>query len=1123
MKNTSIVILCLIAVCLGEIRREFIFVSDSPTNRIALANVIIEPNSVTVACEGDGDCEIGNWRFSGENNIIFFAGEIEANQKIRVEYTELFPGILRVYGLNLPVFTPQNELNESDFSTQISPFRGTLPELNFDGSKTVGVSLGSNGELAVEQSLRVEIYGIIDEDTRISAFIDDQSSSLDGQTSEIGELDRIFMKVENPGWSAIVGDLELRSPPDGILSEFYTPKGIFLELKNDEIGRQNSVFAGISGTNSAYMRFEPSAGLQGGIYNLTGRDGSHVFLVPGSVVVLIDGRPQRANENYTVDYHLSSVRFTAQTPIRSGQTVEIHYRYRSFEYNSFLTGTQNRFSFLDSALNVDISFFLDRDIFESSQRNFTQDEIEAIRNSTDASPLLRLGNKIHRNDVLRVQAFERIYSLDENGIFHWVFNPEDLYLTQDLFTVKFRRTESGAGDYAPYFSFERDRFLALGYSAQFLDEVQNAASAVLDFIYLYVGAGNGNYSAFGEVALPSQSVKGEISVNYAPSEQLRMNIAASGENFDSNTLSRFDDRNNNSSAFRTDLFVSSDPENNFIVKNDFTAAAAGDLFVNRMLNSYELSRNWGIADSLTYSLWENIFRMGFQRNILLVGGYGRANYGVSESVRRFSAGFESGAQTPFDFSYLYTARTASSSAVAGSGRIQNAQIGFNLGDNRLNVFAREDWHLSESLQYYDGRIEARISHGNELRGFSNSFTYKEIGASAQNSHFSRTRTLHSLAFSSALTANISSNRNFQSAASIIYEETQSGATSIFLLSLSDRFLSSDRLFGVNTSWDLSSESRNERRWEYIRVPAGTGTHVRDPIFGGFIEAQFGDYVAREAVISGGGADALEFFVRNNFSLDWHAATRNGLRFSGILLNESDVRDERGGENAASRWLIFLPFASNISEELRSKASYSLLSYRQDFSVMPPQTPLRANVRLTASIGADALRNRRLLEEETSFLYAWDRFHLGFSNRGFVEETRGAGNLRLLVRDINFKPLQNFVINDWLNIFLEETLGLIHKNASGNYSAARGGFRFLPTQAGSAEISYTYAYVNFNDELRHNMADGFALNGNHRISANLGIRASDFLRFSGFVRGDRNRDTSGNWRFFASVNAEIAIN
>ena len=1114
MKKVIIVFFHLILFAFGGIQREFIFLSDVPTEKITLPNVIIEHNSVKIDC----DCELPNWRFIEENNAIYFASEIKAGQEIRIQYSVLYSGISKTYGLNMPVYDSKVESKDFELpSIDSKQFASQRSELNFEGTKTIGVSIGSNGEIAMEQSLKVEILGEIDGNTRISAYIDDQSSSLDGQTSEIGELDKIYLKVENPRWSAIVGDLEIKSKENGILKEFYTPKGFFAELKNAQIGRKNNAFAGISGTKSGYKKFLPAAGLQGGIYNLTGKDGSNVYLITNSVEVLIDGKTLKEDENYIVDYELSSLKFTAKTPIKSGQIIEIYYKYRDFEYNGFLTGTQNRFSLLDSSLNFDISLFFDRDIFESSQRNFTRSELDEIKKSGNNPPLLMLGSKIHKNDVLKEQAFNRIYFLDENGIYRWESNPEDVYFFKDLYSVKFQRLHGGG--YDPYYSYERERFLQYGYSKEFLDGVENAASSVLDFIYLYVGAGFGEYSAFGEIAMPAQSVKSEISINYSPSEQLKINITAAGENLDPNSFSEIDDKYNNSAGFDADMFISSALDKNFAVKNEFKASRAGELFVNKILDNYELSRNWGIEDSAKYSLWENMFYVGFQKKLLLKGGYGRANSNVTQvgenvaAAQRISAGFESGKETPFDFNYLYTMRN---SETKKDGRIQNAEIGFNLGKNRINLFAREDWFLN-AAQNYDGKIEAGISTDNASKKFSSSFVYKEDGVSTQNSHINRKRTLQTLAFSSELNAEFSKNHSLTSAGSFIYEETPQSGGSTFLLSVNDAITSDDYSNGVNSYWDLSSESKNERRWEYIKVPDGTGTHIKDTIFGGFVEKEFGDYAAREIAVSGG--DSLSLFVRNNFGVNWYYNTKKGFRFSGILTNDCDVRDEKNGN-----FLIFLPFAAAINEELRSKISYSMISYNQYLSILPSDFPeIKANIRLGASKNSDAQKDRRLLDGESDFLYMWEKFHLGFSNGEFIEETKGSDGLTLLIKEINVKPLQNFVVRHWFNIFFEETFGWMEKDNSGDYSAIRGGLKFLPKNSGSAEISYTYSYIDFAGELRFNMADGFAVKDNNRISALLGIKANEHLRFSGFVRGDKNRDTAQKWRFSASLNAEIAIN
>jgi hypothetical protein len=94
--------------------------------------------------------------------------------------------------------------------------------------------------------------------------------------------------------------------------------------------------------------------------------------------------------------------------------------------------------------------------------------------------------------------------------------------------------------------------------------------------------------------------------------------------------------------------------------------------------------------------------------------------------------------------------------------------------------------------------------------------------------------------------------------------------------------------------------------------------------------------------------------------------------------------------------------------------------------------------------------------------------------------------------------------------------------SGSYYAVRPGIKFMPKNAGTAEISASFANVNFDGDLLYNQADGFAKNYNCRIQSIIGIKANDKLRFNGFIRGDKNKNTAENWRFSASLNAEITI-
>jgi hypothetical protein len=1085
-------------------------------NKIVLENEIIEPNSVKINC----DCEISNWRFVEENNTIYFSQDLWKNQKYNIEYETAYQGILRSYELNIPKYRSDGADGEEFYYDYDENPVLESGKISFEGRKNIGVMFGSNGETAMNQSLDVEIYGNIDSTTTISAHISDQSSSLDGQTGEIGELDKIYIKIENPKWSAAVGDLEIRSNESGILKEFYTPKGLFAESKNDGIGRKNNAFAGISGTKFGYNKFEGVTGIQNGMFNLQpDKNHSYVKIISGGVSVSLDGKTLKEDEDYIVDYDLAGIKFTAKTPIMDGQAIEISYKYRDFDYNIFTSGTRHNFSFLDSSLLIDFSVYYDKDIWESSQRDFTPDEISQIKNSGARSPQFLLGNKIHKNDVLKTQAYKRIYRLDSTAnVYYWENDPESVYLKRDLYSVNFQPSDSG--EYLPYRSNYRDKFS--NYTKEYLDSVENEQSAVLEPIYLFVGKGGGLYTAFGEIVLPKRSVKGEISAVYAPNDRLIINIAAAGINSDENTLS---DNNeyDNSAAVKADVFVSSNSENNFLVKDRFEVYNTGDFFVNNVLNGYETFHKWGISGDIEkYMLWENIFYAGFQKSILLKGGYGQSvvdNLHFLRKIpysRRISGGFESGKETPFYFDYLFTKRVIEDNGE--DGRQQNASISFDLSRLYINFAVEETWYKSEKNDNYFGDVVSSFTVENEDKTLSGALKYRSQDVGENEKHFLAKENSWNFLISSSANRNLSANQKIKADLSLIFANNSFSMLAYVL----DNIYSDDYSSGIDTKWDLTYETRSERRWEYVKVPAGTGTHIKDSVSGVFVEQPFGDYIAKDIFVYDFQNDfSLQSYIANNFEIFWYKSLK-GIKLSGDFCAESKI--PKGG----GKWYEFMPLVANLNEKLRNSAAYSLISYNQYISIFPSEIPeISSNIRFGASKNIERQNSNAVFDEECDFLYKFSKFHIGFSNRGFWEKQENYNyynNYNFIVKDISLKPIETIVINNFFHIFTEQTFGLTAKNGvSGNYMAVRPGIKFLPKNAGSADISYSYAFVNFDGDLFYNMTDGFSNKNNHRVQSVIGINASEKLRFSGFLRGDKNKNTREEWRISASFNAEIMIN
>jgi len=1095
-----VLIFCVLAF--GSVKKEFVFTSGASTDKIILPNEFIKSGLLKINC----DCEIPNWRFIEENNTIYFSENILPNRKYVVEYEIEYPGISKTYELNIPKYHAEN-FAENGYDNNSRGENADGGNIVFEGVKSIGVMLGSNGEAAINQALDVKIYGDIDSLTTISAHINDQSSSLDGQTSEIGELDKIYITVENPKWTVTAGDLEIRSAESGVLREFYTPKGLFAETRNGEIGRKNNAFVGITAAKDGYAKFIGIAGIQNGMFNLRpGKNSIFVQIILGSVSVSIDGRLLKENENYVVDYDLAAIRFSANTPITDGQTVEVRYKYRNYDYNTFSAGTQHEFSLFDSTLNVNISGFYDKDVFSSSQREFSADEISQMKSGK--KPQVLLGNKIHKNDVLKAQAFNRIYSLDSSSnVYRWEGNPEAVYLQKDLYSVNFQPSDSG--DYAPYSPDMRAKFLT--YSKEYLDSVENATSFALEPIYLFTGKNEGSHTAFGETVLPKQNARAQISALYSPSEQIKIGITAAGASIDENTLSTQKNKYDNSSALKTDMFVSSNQENIFAVKDKFEAQVAGDAFVNDVSDAYVLDYRWAIPDSASkYSFWENIFYAGLPKYFFLKGGYGRAalNSAHSPHSRRISGGFEAGSVLPLDFDYLFTQRILQDS----DGRQQRFAAAFNSDKIALDLNLEENWYKENGA--YLGDFTSQVSLKNPDATLGGLIQYKRRDSSPDDKHFSAKNDFWHVLISTSADKKISPLQQIKADASVILRKGSFET----LTSITHGINSQDLTRGINTKWDLGYETQSEQRFEYVKVPTGTGTHIKDTISGLFVEREFGDYVIKEVFVYEKPSDGVQkSAVSNDFSISWHNNFKS-VKLSGNFYAESKMPKDGGG------WYEFLPVVANLNEKMQKNVSYSAIAYSQYLSILPQNAPqLSANVRLTASKSVELGNIRNGFDVEDDFSYKFDKFILGFSNRGFTEKRTDLVNYNFSVRDINVKPIETIILREFMHVFVEETFGLTAKDSvSGRYFAVRPGIRFLPKNYGSAEISYTYALVRFDGDLLYNMADGFAKNGNHRIQSIIGIKANEKIRFAGFLRADKNAVVENKWRLSASINAEIAI-
>jgi hypothetical protein len=149
------------------------------------------------------------------NNIngILFSEPIERGTKMHIRFTVLHTGFPRIYSLYEKRYAAANDtlILVRDSLLRIPQNRFSEENLTLSGYKSINVSMGTMGNVNLEQTLDVTLSGEIAPHTTLSGHLTDQGTSLEG-TREISDLDRIYVELVNPRYMCSVGDQYLYWP-----------------------------------------------------------------------------------------------------------------------------------------------------------------------------------------------------------------------------------------------------------------------------------------------------------------------------------------------------------------------------------------------------------------------------------------------------------------------------------------------------------------------------------------------------------------------------------------------------------------------------------------------------------------------------------------------------------------------------------------------------------------------------------------------------------------------------------------------------------------------------------------------------------------------------------------------
>ncbi len=212
--------------------------------------------------------------------------------------------------------------------------------IKYDGSFARGLSLGNRQDLVLNSNFDLRLSGRLGDGIEVLAALSDNSIPLqpDGNTQQLQEFDKIFIKLSKGGNSLVGGDFELMRPQSYFTNYFKKTQGVRVvnhQLLSKDRSLTSAASAGGSRGKFARIQLETREGNQGP-YRLRGTEGERfIIILAGTEKIYHDGilLIRGLEKDYIIDYNSGELTFTANRIITKDSRVIAEYEYSDQNYN----------------------------------------------------------------------------------------------------------------------------------------------------------------------------------------------------------------------------------------------------------------------------------------------------------------------------------------------------------------------------------------------------------------------------------------------------------------------------------------------------------------------------------------------------------------------------------------------------------------------------------------------------------------------------------------------------------------------------------------------------------------------------------------------------------------------
>ena len=318
------------------LRRKITFILEKGQRRVLTGITFIVPESDSVSLNGTRLVRGKDYRLNYLRGTLILANPAAGGEKLTFRYIR--------YPFHFsPLFTARVPGDSTvTYSTVVNVKRKKersvheTPEylLNLSGSKSVGISVGTGKGMGLDQSLQISMSGMIAKGIKVSAYLTDDNLPVqpEGNTEEIRQLDKVYVRVESENAHLTFGDLSTGVSWAKFSSFRRNLRGVSGSLIKD--GWRVFAGAGINKGRYRTVRLVGREGVQGPYELLQSRRFNEVIVLPGSESVYLDGRLlKRGRENdYVINYALGTVTFTEKVMITGDSEIVVDFQISEDNY-----------------------------------------------------------------------------------------------------------------------------------------------------------------------------------------------------------------------------------------------------------------------------------------------------------------------------------------------------------------------------------------------------------------------------------------------------------------------------------------------------------------------------------------------------------------------------------------------------------------------------------------------------------------------------------------------------------------------------------------------------------------------------------------------------------------------